>query len=304
MLKRFELHNHTTESDASITCAELVDLMARDRVDAFALTDHNTISGHRIVKKILEEKKPPVQCVYGMEYTTYYGHILCLNLRRYVPWDSIDRNCPEKLFRACREAGALAGIAHPFSYGAPFARGCRFEMTVTDFSQVDFIEVFNNSEPLHEVNERGLDGWQALVLRGEKLAATSGMDLHGARDMSMNFATYVEGEPNGDPALELERAIRSQQTWLSKGLALRWSLDADGGARFWLEDVRKPGFVPSDSYLLSLTDANGERTFDITAGERALSAAELGDAPVIIPKLYGESPQIEDLVCLAPVIRR
>ena len=37
---------------------------------------------------------------------------------------------------------------------------------------------------------------------------------------------------------------------------------------------------------------------------RALSAAELGDAPVIIPKLYGESPQIEDLVCLAPVIRR
>ena len=221
MLKRFELHNHTTESDASITCAELVDLMARDRVDAFALTDHNTISGHRIVKKILEEKKPPVQCVYGMEYTTYYGHILCLNLRRYVPWDSIDRNCPEKLFRACREAGALAGIAHPFSYGAPFARGCRFEMTVTDFSQVDFIEVFNNSEPLHEVNERGLNGWQALVLRGEKLAATSGMDLHGARDMSMNFATYVEGEPNGDPALELERAIRSQQTWLSAALVAR-----------------------------------------------------------------------------------
>ena len=26
MLKRFELHNHTTESDASITCAELVDI--------------------------------------------------------------------------------------------------------------------------------------------------------------------------------------------------------------------------------------------------------------------------------------
>ena len=74
MLKRFELHNHTTESDASITCAELIDLMARDRVNVFALTDHNTISGHRIVQKLLEEKKPPVQCVYGMEYTTYYGH--------------------------------------------------------------------------------------------------------------------------------------------------------------------------------------------------------------------------------------
>ena len=304
MLKRFELHNHTTESDASITCAELIDLMARDRVDVFALTDHNTISGHRIVQKLLEEKKPPVQCVYGMEYTTYYGHILCLNLRRYVPWDSIDRHCPEKLFRACREAGALAGIAHPFSYGAPFARGCRFEMTVTDFSQVDFIEVFNNPEPLHEVNERGLNWWQELVLRGEKLAATSGMDLHGAWDMSMNFATYVEGAPDGDPAEELARAVRSQQTWLSKGLALRWALSADGGARFWLEDVRKPGFVPSERYVLSLTDARGERTFEIGPEGRALDAAALGGAPVVVPKLYGNEAAIENLICLAPVIRR
>ena len=44
---RLELHNHTTESDASITCAELLDYMAENKVDGFALTDHNTISGHR-----------------------------------------------------------------------------------------------------------------------------------------------------------------------------------------------------------------------------------------------------------------
>ncbi len=303
MLKRYELHNHTTQSDASITCAELVDLMVRDRVDVFALTDHNTISGHRIVKALLEEKKPPIQCVYGMEYTTYYGHILCLNLDRYVPWDSIDRNCPEKLFRACRAAGALAGIAHPFSYGAPFARGCRFDMTVTDFSQVDFIEVFNNPEPLHEVNERGLNWWQSLVLRGERLAATSGMDLHGAWDMSMNFATYCEGEPGGDPAAELARAIRNQRTWLSKGLALR-AARTDGGVRFHLEGVHKPGFVPGKRYWLALTGSDGTRTWDITAGERTLSDRELGDAPVLIPKLYSDSADIEHLICIAPVLRR
>ena len=85
MLKRFELHNHTTESDARISCAELLNIMLRENVDAFALTDHNTISGHRIMQKLIAESNAPVRCIYGMEYTTYYGHILCLNLHRYVP---------------------------------------------------------------------------------------------------------------------------------------------------------------------------------------------------------------------------
>ena len=78
---RLELHNHTTESDASITCSELLDYMAQDHVDAFALTDHNTISGHPKMEALLRDYPSPIQCIYGMEYTTYYGHILCLNLR-------------------------------------------------------------------------------------------------------------------------------------------------------------------------------------------------------------------------------
>ena len=78
---RLELHNHTTESDASLSCQDLLDHMAADGVDAFALTDHNTISGHPKMKALLEETPNSIQCIYGMEYTTYYGHILCLNLR-------------------------------------------------------------------------------------------------------------------------------------------------------------------------------------------------------------------------------
>ena len=73
MYKRLELHNHTTESDASITCRELVEYMVSDHADAFAITDHNTISGHRKIRKLLAEEHFPIQCIYGMEYTTYYG---------------------------------------------------------------------------------------------------------------------------------------------------------------------------------------------------------------------------------------
>ena len=115
MFKRYELHNHTTESDAWITCRQLTEHMEADGADVFAITDHNTVSGHPIIKKILAEEDLHVRCLYGMEYTTYYGHIVCPVLERYVPWDSINRKKPELLFRACKEAGAVTGVAHPFS---------------------------------------------------------------------------------------------------------------------------------------------------------------------------------------------
>ena len=118
MYKRLELHNHTTESDASLTCEDLLRWMEADQVDAFGLTDHNTISGHPKMQKLLLENSSGIQCIYGMEYTTYYGHILCLNLKEYVPWETIDRRRPELLFQAIRDKNALAGIAHPYSIAA------------------------------------------------------------------------------------------------------------------------------------------------------------------------------------------
>ena len=91
MYKRLELHNHTNESDAVFTCKELTDFMVADHVDAFSLTDHNTISGHYKIENYLKEHPQPIAFIPGMEYTTYYGHILCLNLTEYVPWENINR---------------------------------------------------------------------------------------------------------------------------------------------------------------------------------------------------------------------
>lgn len=110
MYKRLELHNHTTESDASLTCEDLLRWMEADQVDAFGLTDHNTISGHPKMQKLLLENSSGIQCIYGMEYTTYYGHILCLNLKEYVPWETIDRRRPELLFQAIRDKNALQAL--------------------------------------------------------------------------------------------------------------------------------------------------------------------------------------------------
>lgn len=291
--KRLELHNHTVESDGSLTCEELTEYLAADHVDAFAITDHNTTSGQAKIEKLLEEKHYPIELIYGMEYTTYFGHILCLNLTKYVPWNSIDQHRPELLFEAARKKGALVGIAHPFSYGDPFARGCRFEMTVTDYSKVDFIEIFNNPESLHEVNERGTNLWMSLIFSGYKITATSGMDLHNRAKLAGCYATYIEGKNGGDIASELDTAIHTHRTWVSKGaLLLTEVLPETNELLLTFTDAHKTGFAVPETARVVLKGK--DKMFTTTASldkPVRFSLAPLSGTDPIIPLLY-EAPGI------------
>ncbi|MCR5279298.1 MAG: CehA/McbA family metallohydrolase [Lachnospiraceae bacterium] len=304
MFKRLELHNHTTESDASITALELTQHMVKDKVDAFAITDHNTISGQKKIKDIIDEKGLKIGLIRGMELTSYYGHILCLNLDKYVEWEDIDINCPEKLFKRAKALGGLAGVAHPFSYGNPFARGCRFDMKITDYSDVDFIEISNDLEPLHEVNERGLLYWQDLVLKGEKLATTAGMDLHGLWDFSDNFATFIESDKPDDNSKieeELYKAITTQQTWVSKGPILKCEVKGDN-IEFNIIDTGKPGYKASRKpFMIVLTTESDELDIVVEGSSASISKSEI-KGKRIVPKLYRGESIMEDLVCVSPLI--
>ena len=310
MYKRLELHNHTTESDGTLTPAQLIRFMEEDFVDAFAITDHNTISGHRKIEELLNHKKSGTDAIYGMEYTTYYGHILCLNLKEYLSWESIDLHRPELLFHRLKEKGALVGIAHPFSYGHPFARGCRFDMTITDFTSFDFIEIFNNPEPLHQVNEPALLWWEDLVLKGCPLAVTCGMDLHGRWEMKNQYATFIEGVDGNDIEKELEAAIRHQKTWVSRGPILKSQYNSRQQTIFFtIFDTNKPGFIHTDSDHYILTVRNAEKTIvkefpDCRSLEIPFNELYPDSVPrsVLIPKLYQNNTAIENLIAVAPVI--
>ena len=281
--KRLELHNHTVESDGSLTCQELTEYLAADHVDAFAITDHNTTSG-----QLLEEKHYPISLIRGMEYTTYFGHILCLNLAKYVPWNSIDQHRPELLFEAAREKGALVGIAHPFSYGDPFARGCRFEMTISDYSKVDFIEIFNNPEPLHEVNERGTNLWMSLIFSGYQITATSGMDLHNRAKLAGCYATYIEGKSGGNIASELDTAIHTHRTWVSKGaLLLTEVLPETNELLLTFTDAHKPGFAVPKTAQVVLKGKDKTFTTSVSLDKPVrVSLNQLSGTDPIIPLLY------------------
>ena len=337
--KRLELHNHTVESDGSLTCQELTEYLAADHVDAFAITDHNTTSGQKKIEQLLEEKHYPISLIRGMEYTTYFGHVLCLNLAKYVPWNSIDQHRPELLFEAAREKGALVGIAHPFSYGDPFARGCRFEMTISDYSKVDFIEIFNNPEPLHEVNERGTNLWMSLIFSGYQITATSGMDLHNRAKLAGCYATYIEGKNGGNIASELDTAIHTHRTWVSKGaLLLTEVLPETNELLLTFTDAHKPGFaVPKTAQVVlkgkdktfttsvsldkpvrvSLNQLSGtdpispllyEAASDscVNAAAASTSCSNTSDASSAAGQLkeIDALPAIEELLCVSPVLYR
>ena len=289
--KRLELHNHTVESDGSLTCQELTEYLAADHVDAFAITDHNTTSGQKKIEQLLEEKHYPISLIRGMEYTTYFGHILCLNLSKYVPWNSIDQHRPELLFEAAREKGALVGIAHPFSYGDPFARGCRFEMTISDYSKVDFIEIFNNPEPLHEVNERGTNLWMSLIFSGYQITATSGMDLHNRAKLAGCYATYIEGKNGGNIASELDTAIHTHRTWVSKGaLLLTEVLPETNELLLTFTDAHKTGFAVPKTAQVVLKGKDKTFTTSVSLDKPVrVSLNQLSGTDPIIPLLY-EAP--------------
>ena len=289
--KRLELHNHTVESDGSLTCQELTEYLAADHVDAFAITDHNTTSGQKKIEQLLEEKHYPISLIRGMEYTTYFGHILCLNLSKYVPWNSIDQHRPELLFEAAREKGALVGIAHPFSYGDPFARGCRFEMTVSDYSKVDFIEIFNNPESLHEVNERGTNLWMSLIFSGYQITATSGMDLHNRAKLAGCYATYIEGKNGGNIASELDTAIHTHRTWVSKGaLLLTEVLPETNELLLTFTDAHKTGFSVPKTAQVVLKGKDKTFTTSVSLDKPVrVSLNQLSGTDPIIPLLY-EAP--------------
>lgn len=286
--KRLELHNHTVESDGSLTCQELTEYLAADHVDAFAITDHNTTSGQKKIEQLLEEKHYPISLIRGMEYTTYFGHILCLNLAKYVPWNSIDQHRPELLFEAAREKGALVGIAHPFSYGDPFARGCRFEMTVSDYSKVDFIEIFNNPESLHEVNERGTNLWMSLIFSGYQITATSGMDLHNRAKLAGCYATYIEGKNGGNIASELDTAIHTHRTWVSKGaLLLTEFLPETNELLLTFTDAHKTGFAVPKTAQVVLKGKDKTFTTSVSLDKPVrVSLNQLSGTDPIIPLLY------------------
>ncbi len=226
MWKRIELHNHTIESDGAMTVGELISFLKSQDIHSFSLTDHNTVSGWNTLENLCGSGDfAQMEFIRGYELTSYYGHMLCQNFSKYIPWDDIDENNADVLFRRVHEAGGLAGPAHPFSIPAPFSNGMRWTMKIHDYNLMDFIEIINNAHPMEPDNREAILWWEQLIFSGYLISTVSGLDLHRPHLTENYFTTYFEVD---GPELflpltdQFDHAVRRCRTCVTRGPVIQW----------------------------------------------------------------------------------
>jgi predicted metal-dependent phosphoesterase TrpH len=240
-----ELHTHTVHSDGRMTVADLARAAKGNGLECIALTDHNTISGQRDIP--LVERETGIRIVPGMEWTTFWGHMVAMGVSTYVEWRNLSRLDILKGIDAIHAAGGLAGVAHPFRPGSPFCTGCHWDYQMPDWSRADYLEVWSGTEPPnHWVNRRAFELWTGFLNSGIRLTAVSGRDWHSPDRKALAAITWlaVDSRFESDPTRAVMDAISSGRAASSLGprldLVAGWN-----GAKPTSFEV--PGFAPTSS---------------------------------------------------------
>lgn len=212
-----ELHCHTMHSDGNFTVDELCVEAKKSQLDLIALTDHNTQSGIFELTGELEESTLPV--IRGIEWTTYFGHMLVLGAEKYVDWRWAVPETIDTYISEIKAQGGLVGLAHPFDLGSPMCTGGHWDFKVSDWSKVDYIEVWHEDFPsIKTPNLRSIDFWTLLLDKGHKIAPTYGKDWHGLMDEKVPYACTYLGINSEKITADLAlTAIRNGRTAVSMG---------------------------------------------------------------------------------------
>lgn len=209
-----ELHCHTVHSDGNFTVSELIKTAKERKLKGICLTDHNTMSGH------LEAKaEKDLAILPGIEWTTYFGHMLVLGAEDFVDWrDATVENIDEKM-KAVHQAKGLVGIAHPFQLGTPICTGGHWNFKVKDFSLVNYMEIWSEGEPLlNSPNKRARKLWHQKLSEGYRITPTMGRDWHrGENNLLHGACTYLLCEGEFLTPESMKEAIRMGRTSVSAG---------------------------------------------------------------------------------------
>lgn len=209
-----ELHCHSVHSDGSFAVKELLQNASDDHLALVALTDHNTFSG---CDELDDSITPAIR---GIEWTTYFGHMLVLGAKRFVDWrDAVPDNIDKKIsdVKAC---GGLVGVAHPYQLGSPFCTGGRWEFNVKNWDNVDYIEIWHEDFSFENYeNDKAMAMWTDLLDKGYHIACTYGRDWHRNDSDKHYGCTYVDidGDINEQNAL---LGIKNGRTVASTGAKL------------------------------------------------------------------------------------
>ena len=235
---RVELHTHTIASDGVMDAEELVKRAKKRNYNAIVVTDHNTTTSCKTAQE--KGKKEGLVVVPGIEWTTFWGHIVISGGKSNVDWRSVNlENIDDKLAQA-RKCGDLVTVAHPKRPGTPFCSECRFLYKLNNWDNVDAYEVWSHYEPsLSEDSTLAKKEWASLINEGHKIAPVYGYDWHAPDEDGPAYAqTYVgiEGELNPENILQ---AIRDRHTYISMGVNIDAKIIQDGNEYYFGDELAK-----------------------------------------------------------------
>lgn len=305
-----ELHCHTLHSDGGFTVSELQNSAKRDGLSLMALTDHNTMSGY----EELNDKIIPT--IRGIEWTTYFGHMLVLGAKSFVDWrDAVPDNIDEKISQVKAQNG-LVGIAHPFQLGSPMCTGGRWEFNIRNFDNVDYIEIWHQSfSDENYENDRATDYWTSLLDKGHRIAASYGRDWHRSETKGHFGCTYLDIEGVITPEKAMN-AIKKGRTVVSTKAEFHFEVETDGKSFkigdevpcgeadfiFTLRDGKKceEGYKPVYEKIRLITNG-GECVAEISPDKKELTA-ELKSGRWYRAELWGSLDGKEEVFAITSPI--
>jgi len=163
MRYRVEFHCHTIYSkDSLVEPADLVKTARARGLDRLVITDHNTIRGALVAKKL-----DPELVIVGEEIMTTQGELLAAFVKEEIPKGLT----PLEVIHRLREQQAFISVSHPFDKNRNGA--WKEENLLTIALLVDAIETFNARCGLNAYNEQA-----KRFARKYQLAETVGSDAH------------------------------------------------------------------------------------------------------------------------------
>lgn len=204
----YELHTHTNHSDGKHTFYELALSAKKLGLGGFAITDHNTISTFKYIDELATILG--ISIVRGLEWTTFWGHILLVGIKEYIEWTDITlENINEKLLET-KNKSELIGLAHPFRLGGAIATGCYCEYKIDNWDVFDYIEVWSGTSPsLRYMNKRAFEFWTDLLNTGHRISAVSGRDWHKSMESDKYIAATYLNIQGDNTAENIINAIKS-----------------------------------------------------------------------------------------------
>ncbi len=184
-----DLHMHTEFSPCSrAKVRKVLDTAQSKGLDTIAITDHNTIRGALLAKKI--NPYPDLNIIVGTEKLCEYGELLIYGVKKNITgFKFVD------VLKQAREQDCKVFIAHPFD----IIRIRTFWGNYSDdvLGSVDGIEVFNG---------RSNFNWRAKELFDDipSLKGVAGSDAHYVEELGN---TYVEYESDLWKEL-MDRSVR------------------------------------------------------------------------------------------------